>query len=233
MALLKAVASRVDTESARIMSRSLPSDKKVWRKEYGKHFVDHVKLMSASREVCLSMACEGLRQVYSTLRFARAGEEVSLDSAMMHPTRGRFRAARIRGRKAREPFRIPIPAYSVGARALRGGDARGADCVRAVRAWAAAGVVEPSCIRAIEQASVGQWDAEIASHVFVVMGAGAASLAQLLGPLRICVESSTTHHFHKSLQTTRRRWDRSRNSSPWERLSSRLISIGKISRGGW
>ena len=142
-------------------------------------------LSASSRRDCLKIARRGLEEVYSTVKFSLNGEELSLRDAMRSPCRGRFKAAVIRGAKEKRAFALPVSvksaAFSSLSRApttrspIEGGCAlaRGEDAVSAATAWANAGVVERSCIRAIEQAASGEWDRRLADHVFVVMGAGA------------------------------------------------------------
>ena len=51
---------------------------------------------------------------------------------------------------------------------------RGADAVEQARRWAQKGVIEPTCLRAVEQAVAGTHQSSLASHTFVVMGANSA-----------------------------------------------------------
>ncbi len=141
-----------------------------WRAGYLTHFRRLVEAGLPAREAALSIADAGLSSLHRRMQVADAdGAEAGLD-ALASASAGRtLGTAEVTGTAEPErEFSLPY----------RGGRLRGDELRRRLDAWAAAGVVEPSCAEAVATvAAHPEWLA-VPDRTVVVLGAGAE-----MGPL--------------------------------------------------
>ena len=144
-----------------------------------KWFIDQVRSSAESSATALELAERGLSCVYDMFRFEREGApslslsdlQASIEDGT-YPLAPAFEAVVVTAAAAPPPAAFELPAWDddyTSQPALRG-----ADAVEQARRWVQKGVIEPTCLRAVEQAVAGTHQSSLASHTFVVMGANSA-----------------------------------------------------------
>lgn len=173
-ALIAAYLASEHNDQHREAVRELRLERK-WRKKYPKHFLAHVRAIAhASGDDAVRMMSAGLDYLHSKFRFiSHQGLVTPLRVAMQHPrpkyyvSVGTRRTAQPAGGWRRE-LTVPYDNKLLSGKKLR----------KQAQIWADKGVIEPSAADAISEASHriadGSWSTRLSTHVFVVLGSGAA-----------------------------------------------------------
>lgn len=159
---------------------------KNWRFGYAKQVEVNVRASLVSAAAALHVARAGLAEAHKRFEFARAGQPtVSLKEAMDTYTDAAFETVTIKGggpKQGAADLAIPYgghmgqPYYQY--KEQRHQPLRGPALKQQLKAWAAAGVIEPDCAAALQAvADHPEW-LDLSNHYFVLLGAGSA-----MGPL--------------------------------------------------
>jgi len=157
-----------------------------WRFGYVKQVEANVRASLASGDAALAVAKAGLAEAHKLFEFARPGKPtLSLKDAMDTYTGSEFETVTIKGTgKKAGATDLAIPyGGKMGAPYHDFKDKRHdllkGDALRAqLKAWAAAGAIEPDCAAALAAvADHPEW-LDLSKHYFVLLGAGSA-----MGPL--------------------------------------------------
>jgi hypothetical protein len=117
-----------------------------------------------SVEAAVRLARDGMSALYARMRFATADGEVDLAAAPRMPVDEPLRTVTVAGSAAVER-ELVLP--------YRGERLRGSDLLRRLDAWAAAGIIEPSCAEAVRLVADNPAWLPLAGYRVVVLGAGA------------------------------------------------------------
>jgi hypothetical protein len=159
--------SEVDPAGARDAGRETN-----WRSGYLAHFRRLIEAGLASRQAATSVARDGLESLHRRMRVAGpGGEETGLDALIAAPAQSAPETVTVTGTGAAER-ELSVP--------YRGERLRGGDLLRRLEAWAAAGVVEPSCAEAVRAVAAHPDWLALPGRTVVVLGAGAE-----VGPLPV------------------------------------------------
>lgn len=127
----------------------------------------HHELLASSGAACIAGARAGLASLYSTFRF----NGFTLREGFRQPAKGEpFSTETVHGESLASAPDVTLP--------LGGVTLDGDETMAKLRVWAAAGVVEPDVVTAVEGVRARGCDLKSSDWVFVVLGAGAA-----MGPL--------------------------------------------------
>ena len=127
----------------------------------------HHELLASSGAACVAGARAGLASLYSTFQF----NGTTLREGLKQPSNGEpFSTETVHGESVEPAPDVTLP--------LGGVTLDGDSTMAKLRAWAAAGVVEPDVVTAVEGVRGRGCDLASSEWVFVVLGAGAA-----MGPL--------------------------------------------------
>ena len=158
-------AAPVDASLAARIARE-----KEWRKSYLGPVRQIVEAGARSGKDALRIADEGLASVRHNIVFRRASGDVTLAEALAGAGAAEpFETGTISGRGARLK-EVVVP--------YRGNTLRGDELRRRLDAWVAAGVVEPSCERAVSAVIENPEWLDLSGMTFVLLGAAAE-----MGPL--------------------------------------------------
>jgi hypothetical protein len=159
--------ARVDPAGALDTSRETK-----WRAGYLAHFRRLIEAGLTSKQAAVSVARDGLASLHRHMRIVGAGgAETALDAVVSAPARHVLTTVPVAGTGVPET-ELSVP--------YRGERLRGPALLRQLDAWAAAGVIEPSCADAVRTvAACPQWLA-LPGRTVVVLGAGAE-----VGPLPV------------------------------------------------
>jgi hypothetical protein len=139
-----------------------------WRKRYLAPVRRIVEAGARSGKDALRIAGDGLAAVHDNLVFRRGDSERALLDAVTDGADG-FGTGAIEGRG--KPERTVVVPY-------RGMELRGDALLRQLDAWVGAGVVEPSCARAVSSVVANPDWLDLSDRTFVLLGAAAE-----MGPL--------------------------------------------------
>jgi hypothetical protein len=146
-----------------------------WRSGYLVHFRRLIEAGLASKQAWLAIARDGLDSLHARMRVAApGGDEAGLGSLLTAPARHRFVTATVRGTgEAETGFSLPY----------HGERLRGDALARRLDAWAAAGIIEPTCADAVRAVAAHPEWLSLPGRTVAVLGAGAeiGPLAVLLG----------------------------------------------------
>ena len=158
---------RVDPAGARAAEREGK-----WRTRYPVHFRRLIEAGLASRQATASVARDGLESVHRRMRFiSHDGAETELGALVSAPARGKLATVAVTGTGAAED-ELSVP--------YRGERLRGDALAARLQAWAAAGVIEPSCADAVRTVAAHPDWLALPGRTAVVLGAGAE-----IGPLAV------------------------------------------------
>jgi hypothetical protein len=157
-------AGSVDASLAAAIARQ-----KEWRKSYLGPVRQIVEAGARSGKDALRIAGEGLSAVHENLVFRRGGDDLPLSDAVETPQGPELGTGTIRGRGTRLK-EVVVP--------YRGRTLRGDELRSQLDRWAEAGVVEPSCVRAVSAVAANPEWLDLSGITFVLLGAAAE-----MGPL--------------------------------------------------
>ncbi len=143
---------------------------KNWRKGYPAHFRRLIEAGLPSREAAVVVAQDGLESLHRRMRVIDGdGTETGLDAVRSAPARSFPATVTVQG--TGQPDRQLLVPY-------RGERLHGDALLRRLDAWAAAGVIEPSCAEAVRAVVAHPEWLPLPGQTVVVLGAGAE-----IGPL--------------------------------------------------
>ena len=140
-----------------------------WRKTYLSPVRKLVEAGARSGKDALRIASEGLDAVHRNLVFAGGDSEPALLDAVSGDDPASFDTGSVSGKGTRERD-VVVP--------YRGAELRGDELRRQLDTWAGAGVIEPSCVRAVSAVVANPDWLDLSGLRFVLLGAAAE-----MGPL--------------------------------------------------
>src|SRR5580658_4523002 len=171
-----------------------------WRTGYLVHFRRLVEAGLTSKDAAVSVARSGLESLHGQMRVAHEGsEEAALDTLLTAPARQVLTAVTVSGTgQAERDLSLPY----------HGELLRGGALLRRLEAWAADGVIEPSCADAVRTVTQHPEWLRLPGRTVAVLGAGAevGPLATLLswGAQVIAVDLPRPPIWERLLDTARR-----------------------------
>jgi len=135
-----------------------------WRREYRVHFRRLVEAGLQSRDAAVTIARDGLDSMHERMKFSTMDGDVGLAEATTLPVAAPLTTVTVSGSGAAEE-ELVLP--------YQGERLRGADLLRRLDTWVAAGVVEPSCAEAVRLVVHNPQWLSLAGHRVAVLGAGA------------------------------------------------------------
>jgi hypothetical protein len=143
-----------------------------WRAGYLTHFRRLIEAGLDSRQAAMSVARDGLASLHGRMRVQRHGEpETGLGALLSASARHELATVQVVGGGTAER-ELAVP--------YRGERLSGSPLMRQLDAWAAAGVIEPSCAAAVQAVAASPEWLALPGRTVVVLGAGAE-----VGPLPV------------------------------------------------
>jgi hypothetical protein len=141
-----------------------------WRQAYPHHVRTLVERQAAAPRATVASCRAGLAEAWAQVEFVRDGGVQPLARAMAAPPAPGFGTLRLAGQGSAAPARWEVP--------VRGRRLHGDALARRIDAWAAAGVIEPSCAQALHAARGHPEWFDLSDRHLVLLGAGSEA-----GPL--------------------------------------------------